>query len=381
MTEKLFYLDGYLKSFTAVVTGCESKSDSFAVTLNRTAFYPEGGGQPSDTGTIGGVSVSHVSEADGEIIHLCASPLAVGEEVTGEIDFSRRFLNMQLHTGEHILSGYINQLTGFDNVGFHMGDSAVTIDFNGLVDGETLSRAEKLANRKIWEDVPVEVLYPSDDELKAIAYRSKKEIQGQVRLVRIPGADTCACCGTHVSRTGEVGLVKIVSVMNYKSGVRITLHAGERALGDYDLVNRSIREAGALLKVKPDEVPGAIEKLLEKLDGVHRELSALRGRLNEAECASIPEGTQKYITFTDGGSADEIRSLCDSICDRAVLAAVFSSSGDGFKYCIGSRTQDVRPIGKALNSALNGRGGGKPEMIQGSVSAREEDIRRFWENI
>ncbi len=379
MTEKLYYADAYLSEFEAEVLSCEEVEGGFAVKLDRTAFYPEGGGQPSDEGTVNGAKMLRAEEKNGEIIHLCTAGFEPGETVKCALDFKRRFVNMQLHSGEHILSGFINQLTGLDNVGFHMGETAVTIDFNGAVDEETLRKAERLANEKIWQNVEIKVHYPTAEELPSFNYRSKKAIEGQVRLVEVPGADLCACCGTHVKRTGEVGIIKVLYCRNYKGGVRITLQAGERAFEDYCNINTFIRSAGALLKVPPEEVCGAAEKLLKKTD----ELKALNSELKRKIFISLAEkvegGKESCFFFVDG-SAEEARFFCDLLCEKAKIACVFAAENGDVKYAIGSRTTDVRPLGKLINEKLGGRGGGRPEMVQGSaVTSEEEAEKAFYE--
>lgn len=381
MTYKLFYDSAYIREFDAEVVSCTQTENGFLVELNQTAFYPEGGGQPADTGNINDSYVTDTQEKNGIIYHLCSAPFDIGEKVHGKIDFEKRFLNMQLHSGEHILSGFINQLTGFDNVGFHMGETAVTIDFNGVVTPEILAKAQRLANETIWKNEEIEVLYPTAEELGNYNYRSKKDIQGQVRLVRIEGADLCACCGTHVSHTGEIGMVKAVSMQNYKGGVRITLHAGSRALDDYDMINRCIHESGALLAAKPYEVPQGIERLLSRCDEYKARITDLKIKYNTLRCQSIEKGTPYHLELTEGDSPDEVCKLCDIICDRADIAAVFSVCSDGTKYCIGSRTHDVRELGKAINESLNGRGGGRPEMVRGSVSANADEIKAVWKKL
>lgn len=381
MTLRLFQNDSYLCEFEAVTLSCEACENGYAAVLDQTAFFPEGGGQPADRGTLNGVEVTDVQEKDGIITHYCTEPLPVGQKVSGKIDFERRFLHMQLHSGEHILSGYIHQLTGLDNVGFHMGSAAVTIDFNGPVPPQVLQKAERLANETVWKNVPIELMYPTREELPDIPFRSKKEIAGQVRLVKIPGADLCACCGTHVNRTGEVGMIKVIDCQNYKGGVRITLHTGSRALAHYDEENRLLRQAGALLKAPPEEVPAAVEKLQQKQEALRFQLNAVTRKYNALLCQSVPEGTAHYCAFTQTQDANEIRSFCDMLCDRAAVAAVFAADENTAKYCIGSRTEDVRPLAAQLNKAFNGRGGGKPEMVQGSITGEEEAIRSFWESL
>ena len=381
MTQKLYYFDAYMSEFSADVVSCEATEKGFAVVLDKTAFFPEGGGQPADTGFINSAAVVDVQEVDGVIYHYCSEEFEPGENVGCSIDFDKRFLNMQLHSGEHVLSGYIHQLTGFDNVGFHMGESAVTVDFNGVVTPEILSQAERLANEAVWNNLEIETLYPSDEELENYDYRSKKEIDGQVRLVRIEDADLCACCGTHVRYTGEIGMIKAVAMQNYKNGVRITLHAGARALEDYDAVNKSIRAAGALLAAKPCEVPAGVEHLLEKLDLQKATITDLRLKLNAVKCEKIEPGTPYYLEVITGADAKEAQKLCDMICEKALVGAVFGDFTDEVKYCIASRETDVRPIGEALNSVLDGRGGGRAEMVQGSLPCNIEKAKAAWEKI
>lgn len=381
MTQKLYYFDAYMSEFSANVISCAPTEKGFAVVLDKTAFFPEGGGQPADTGFINSASVIDVQEENGVIYHYCSEEFEPGENVACSIDFERRFLNMQLHSGEHIFSGYIHRLTGFDNVGFHMGETAVTVDFNGIVTPEILSQAERLANEAVWNNLEVETVFPSDEELVSIDYRCKKEIEGQVRLVRIEDADTCACCGTHVRYTGEIGMIKAVAMQNYKSGVRITLHAGARALENYDAVNKSLRAAGTLLAAKPGEVPAAVEHLLEKLDAQKAVITDLRLKLNAVKCEKIEPGTAYYLETIPGGDSKEAQKLCDMICEKALVGAVFCAGEDEIKYCVASRKTDVRPIGEALNKALDGRGGGRAEMVQGSLPCKLEKAVAAWEKL
>ena len=196
-TEKLFYQDPFLREFPAMVRTCEAAKDGWRVTLDCTAFYPEGGGQPADHGTLGGVRVTDVHERDGVIFHTCDGPLEPGAMVMGSIDWDRRFDHMQQHSGEHIISGILCEKFRCDSVGFHLGAETVTIDYNAGISWEQALEAERLANETVWADRPVEISYPSPAELAALDYRSKKELTGKVRIVAFPGADCCACCGTH----------------------------------------------------------------------------------------------------------------------------------------------------------------------------------------
>lgn len=375
MTQKLYYENQYIKEFTAGVVSCTEGKRGFEVILDKTAFFPEGGGQPGDTGFIDSAEVIDTVERGDDVVHICTK--AVSGEVECRLDFEKRFTNMQQHTGEHIFSGVLHSVCGYDNVGFHMGESCITVDFNGVVSADELGRIERLANEAVYKNIPVETICPSDGELEKYSYRSKKEISGQVRLTKIEGVDLCACCGTHVAFTGEVGIIKAVSMMNYKSGVRITLRIGRKALADYCEKNKNVLEISNLLKAKADEITPAVERVLAQLHEARYAYSTLKKELfalkaNEA-CG------EKYIAFDDAGSADDARVFADLLAERVGIAAVFSGNDEsGYKYAVVSRGQDVREIGKALNAACNGRGGGKPDMVQGSVAASKESIEEFW---
>lgn len=380
MTEKLYYENQYLKEFEARVVSCEKSGENFAVELDKTAFFPEGGGQPGDRGRIADAVVSDTREEDGRIIHICDKKLKIGENADCALDFDFRFTNMQQHSGEHIFSGFVHSVCGYDNVGFHMGEHSVTVDFNGVVSMQELGRIEKLTNEAIYKNIPVEILYPSRDELENYSYRSKKEIQGQVRLTRIEGVDLCACCGTHVALTGEVGMVKVISMMNYKSGVRITLQIGRKALEDYCGKNASAAAISNMLCVKPEEIADGVERILGQLREAKGKISSLKNELFALKCKEMSGSFG--ILFDDEGSADSARILCDMLAEKVKIAAVFSGDdSNGYKYAIASRSEDVRSLGKEFNSACGGRGGGKPEMIQGSASAAKEAIEEFFNNL
>jgi len=379
MAERLYYQNQYLKEFEANVISCAENNGVYEVILDKTAFFPEGGGQPGDKGFIGTAEVVDTLEKSGEVIHICSSPVEVGAAEC-RLDFDLRFSNMQQHSGEHVFSGVVHSVKGYDNVGFHMGENYVTVDFSGKITAEELERIEKLTNDAIFRNIPIESLYPSDDELENYSYRSKKEIQGQVRLTKIGDVDLCACCGTHVAFTGEIGIVKAVSMMNYKSGVRITLQIGKKALEDYSAKNKSVAEISALLKAKPEEITAAVERILK-----HQQESDFR--FNALKKEIFAEKSKNYsgrscCVFDDGGLADDARIFSDMLAENVGIAAVFSGSdSNGYKYAITSRGEDVRSIGKELNSACNGRGGGKSEMIQGSVAASKEEIESFWNSL
>lgn len=378
MTQKLYYENQYIKEFTAKVVSCAEGKRGFEVILDKTAFFPEGGGQPGDTGFIGNVQVIDTVESGDDVVHICSE--AVSGEVECRLDFEKRFANMQQHTGEHIISGFIHAMTGFDNVGFHMGEHSVTVDFNGVVTAEQLEEAERLSNEAIYRNLPVKVIYPSDEELENYDYRSKKEIKGQVRLTSIEGVDLCACCGTHVAFTGEIGIIKAVSMMNYKKGVRITLQIGRKAFEDYCQKNKSVHEISVMLKAKTEEVSQAVERVQAQLKETKFRYTQLKRNYYEL-IAEDCEG-DKCCFFDDSGSAEDARVLCDILAQKAFVAAVFSGNDDiGYKYAVASKTYDVRKVAAELNSCCAGRGGGTAEMVQGSLATYRDMIDCCWREI
>lgn len=377
-TKKLFYADPFLREFSATVLSCEESKGGFAVVLDETAFYPEGGGQPTDFGTLGAVAVTDVREKGGVITHLCASPLSVGEKVEGKIDFARRFDHMQQHSGEHICSGLICARFSCDNVGFHMGADIVTIDFNADISWEELMEIEAAANRYIYENHPIDINFYRGAALDAVEYRSKKALEGDVRIVAFPGADCCACCGTHVLTSAQVGIVKFLSVQKFREGVRIELLCGERA---YRYLSRTWEQAslsGRQLSVKPTELSAAVERTMTELGALKLRAAKLEESVF-AQTAESLRGKGDVLLFEDDMSPDSLRKLCDAVSlTCGGRCAVFAGSGEGYKYAIAHQGGDLRELTKALNAALTGRGGGKPNFVQGSVAASRAAIEGFF---
>lgn len=378
MTEKLFYQDSHRSTFTAIVQEVRPSGNGYEIILDRTAFFPEGGGQSSDTGSLGGVSVSDVQEIDGKIIHYTDGPLVEGTEVEGCIDWTERFSKMQQHTGEHIVSGLIHKIYGYHNVGFHLGTDSVTLDFNGVVPKEKLHEIEQLANEAVAKNLPVQVLYPTDEELSKISYRSKIEIEGQVRIVVIDGYDVCACCAPHVKQTGEIGLIKLVGMQNYKGGVRISMLCGFRALEDYYQKEKNNREIAVMLSAKEYETAVEVERLQEELAMKKAKIAELERKFLEQKVETLDISSEIVCLFeeTDPVMTRELVNLL--LKKGAKMAAVFSGNErEGYRYVLGSRSLDVRGNGKLLNEAFHGRGGGKPEMVQGTVQGKREEIEAF----
>ena len=378
-TKRLYYEDVYIKEFRGTVTECRKTDKGYRILLDQSAFYPEGGGQPCDLGTLNDSRVTDVQEEEGELIHYTEEPLEAGTEVEGKIDWERRFDLMQQHSGEHMVSGLIHEAYGYNNVGFHMGSDVITIDFSGVLTWEQLEEIEEKVNRKIWENSPVRIFYPSEEELRTLPYRSKKELEGKIRLVEFPGADLCACCGTHVTHTGEIGAVKFLSVENFREGVRVSMISGKRVMDYLKTVNDQNRQISVKLSAKQEETAQAVERLWEENYRLKGRLLNMEQELCRTE-AQRWEGEGSVLLFHEGLDADGVRRMADSVMQTcAGCCAVFSRSEDGsYKYAIGEKDGDLRQFVKEMNAALDGRGGGRPFFAQGSVKATEEEIRRFF---
>ena len=379
MTRKLYYEDCHLTAFTARVTGCEKVEKGWEIILDATAFYPEGGGQACDLGILGETKVLDVRERGEEVIHLCDGPLEVGAEVRGEIDYARRFHLMQQHTGEHIVSGIIHEMFGWHNVGFHMGTDIITIDFDGQIPAEALPVIEAKANNAIWSNLPVRCWYPSEEELPTVGYRTKKALPWPVRIVEVPGFDKCACCGIHVAHTGEVGLVKLFSVVKFHQGVRIEMACGSSALKLLNQAYDQNRQVSQAFSAKITETGEAARKMNEALAAEKFRSVGLQKQLFGFIAVGYA-GKGDVVHFADDLEPALVRDLADAIADGCGgTAAVFSGNDDvGYSFCLLTREGDLRPLGKAMTQALGGRGGGKPNFQQGRVAATREEIEYFF---
>ena len=378
-TVKLYYENAYTQDFTAMVQSCEAVKNGFAVTLDRTAFYPEGGGQPADHGTLGEARVLDVHEKDGIVTHLCDRALSVGAEVSGRIDWARRFDHMQQHSGEHIISGMLCSTFHCDNVGFHMGADVVTIDYNAPITWEQALEVERRANAYIWADHPIRIWYPSAEELAALPYRSKKELTGAVRITEFPGADRCACCGTHVTSSAQVGLLKLLSCQKFRDGVRLELLCGQRALDCLASGWEQARQIGQALSVKPQSAFAAVSRLQEEL----LSLKEKAARLEEADFAHTAaqyRGAGSVLHIAEPLDGDGARRLCDAIAKTAGgRCAVFAGRDGDYRYAVIENGGDLRQFIKDMNTALHGRGGGRDGFAQGSAACTAEELRAFFQ--
>ena len=387
MTEKLYYLDAYLEEFECKVTDLYTDEQYIYVETDRTAFFPEGGGQTSDRGFLGEAYVENVQITNGKILHFVENneenvkKLQNSTILKGKIDMKKRFSDMQQHSGEHIFSGIVHNLYGYNNVGFHLGSEVVTLDFDGVLNEEDICIVESLVNEAVWKNLEIRILYPSDEELKAITYRSKIEIEGQVRIVEIDGIDTCACCAPHVKRTGEIGLIEVVNFEKYKGGTRVSILCGERALKDIRHKLNENRKVSVITKAKQSETAVAVERLMKEKDRLEFYLVGANREILFSKAESIT-ADKRIIIFDSKLQGKLLTEFTEAIKSKAEeFAACFCGENGSYRYCVASKAVDLRPFAKELNSAFNGKGGGRGEMIQGSLNGSEEEIRAFLDNI
>lgn len=374
MTRKLYYEDSHMSRFAATVLDCTAVEAGYQVRLDATAFYPLGGGQAADTGTLGGVAVLDTREQGEEIIHLCASPLEVGSRVEGIVDYDARFVRMQQHTGEHIVSGIIHRRWGFHNTGFHMNLETVVIDFDGVIPPEELPEIETEANAAIWQNLPLHIYTPSPGELETLAYRTKRALPWPVRIVEIPGYDTCACCGTHVAATGEISVIKLFSAIPFRGGTRMEMACGKAALALLNTVFDQNRQVSRLLSAQICQTAQAAKQTLDAL----AEQKARAARLEKQVCYTLAQGLEgkgDCFVFAEDLSADGLRELADRASGlTGGVTAVFSPAEGGIAYCLACPGGDLRGLNKEMTTALSGRGGGKPHFQQGRLGAQKEAV-------
>jgi len=378
-TRKLYYEDSHLARFTATVLSCEAVKDKFEILLDATAFYPEGGGQAADTGSLGSVRVLDTRERGETVVHLCDGALEIGATVEGQIDYPARFRRMQQHSGEHIVSGIIHRRYGYHNTGFHMGSDIITIDFDGIIPAEDLKEIEAEANGAVWQNLSVKCWYPSEEELPGVFYRTKKALPWPVRIVQVPGFDSCACCGTHVKATGEIGLIKLFSVMGFRGGTRMEMACGSSALKLLNEAYEQNRLVSQAFSAKIGETGSAAQKMNEVLARQKFRITGLERRIFR-DIAAGYGGKGDVLHFEEGLDNTAVRELADTIArDCGGTAAVFSGSDEGgYAYALVTRQGDLRALNKEMTAALAGRGGGKPICQQGSVRASQTQIRAFF---
>lgn len=380
VTKKLYDLDAYETEFDAMVLSCENKEteqgEAYQVVLDQTLFFPEEGGQSPDKGTIQGIEVLDVQITGGVVYHTIAKPVSEGTCVHGVIDWKHRFSNMQQHSGEHIFSGLVNRKYGYDNVGFHLSDQVVTMDFNGVLTAEEAAEIEYAANEVIISNLPVQVTFPSKEELSELAYRSKIEIDGQVRIVTVPGVDVCACCAPHVRRTGEIGMLKVLSVQSHRGGVRISILCGFRALNDFRKKTDVIAELSSQLSANLDTLPEAVTRLKAANQTLKSEIVSAKMEYLQVKLATIPKEQEDVLLFEKNLDAADMRNAVNRLVnEHHGVCGIFSGNEEeGYQFVMGSKEHDMRTVVASMKEHMEVRGGGSAAMVQGSVKAKKDAI-------
>ncbi len=378
MTEKLYELNAYTKEFDAKVLDCQQSDNFYKIILDKTAFFPEGGGQASDKGILGGANVFNVQIENGEIYHYTTEPLHIGSDIVGKINFERRFNFMQNHTGEHIVSGIAHRLFGVKNVGFHLGEELVTLDFDKELSREQLDEVEFLANQTVWKNVPVKAYFPTDEGLVNIDYRSKKEISGAVRLVEINGTDICACCAPHVNFTGEIGLIKLLDTEKMRGGIRIILKCGAFALDDYKTKFRNVSSISSLLSAKQEHAFEAVTNLDEKNSLANQKINELKNKIVELTISTLDQNTN--CVFVEDFTIKDLQNIADKLHKTyGGIKAVFSGKDENYSFAICGEDVALQDLFESFKSHFDARGGGRGGMVQGSVVATKENINLFFQ--
>jgi len=374
VTKRIYETDAYCREFEAVVLSCEKLDENYHIILDQTAFFPEGGGQSADIGEIDGVEVFDVQIVNGQIIHKARGELKAGKTVVGKIDWPLRFSRMQSHAGEHLVSGIIHSMFGYSNVGFHMSESLVTFDFDGPISQSAMEEIEEKANKAIYENVAITAFCPDASELESINYRSKLDLDAGVRLVTIDGYDCCACCAPHPSRTGDIGVIKIINFYSHKGGTRIEMLAGINAFRDYRSLHNSNKSMMGLLSASRDSVSEVVEREHETLSELKAENKKLSQKLAFYGLDLFEVGNS-VCAFSQNSTYDDLIYCANTLNERDIdFCFLFSQTeGDNYIYVVSSKANDVRKLVLELNRELNGKGGGKPSHAQGKIVATSKE--------
>lgn len=383
---KLYEKQSYLSECEAVVTDCFTKDGFVYVRLDRTIFFPEEGGQYADLGelvfgdnTSVGLLGGEVTDKSGkDIIYRVESEVPVGE-VKCILNWDLRYERMQNHSGEHVLTGTIHNEFGYDNVGFHLSDDGpVTLDMNGVLTWEEVMEMERKANEVIYNNLPITDSYPTGAELANLSYRSKIEIEGQVRLITIGDRDNpidvCACCAPHVKTTGEIGIIKVISMVNWKGGVRISMLAGRRAL-------RYINDRFDIIRSVTERLTTSFDNVPDIIDGYKKEIGESKALINKtyvslAEKICSASGSP-FVFFDSDCPMSAMKNILSTLINMTDgYAGVFVGEDGSYRYMIGSKDKDSRIVASLLKEKLDARGGGKSDSVQGQVASCKEDIEK-----
>ena len=392
--KKLFYEDVHQTEFEAVVTECtyNEKKKIYKVVFDQTAFFPEEGGQVADKGTIMVINETGFEPAvlplldahikNDIIYHYVEKEIPVGTRVQGNVDWEQRFDFMQQHSGEHIISGLVNKHYGYDNVGFHLGLQEVTLDFNGVLTLEQLREIEAMANEAVWKNIPIDIAFPSSDELCTLEYRSKLDLTENVRIVTIPGFDVCACCAPHVDTTGQIGMIKITNVQSHRGGVRVNILCGNRALKDYTTKQNNAAAVSAALSVKQDLIADGVERLKDENWKQKEIINRLQASILKTMAENLPSPSESKhaILFVEPMDDIAIRNLINELVPKysGYVGVFWGNDTDRYRYIVGSSTLDCRELASLLREKFGAKGGGKAPMIQGNVAASKEHIEMIF---
>jgi len=375
MTERIYYTEPACRSFDAVVTDVVEHEGAPALVLDRTAFYPTSGGQPFDTGRLGSTEVVNTIDDGERVLHVVRSPVAVGDAVHGEIDWVRRFDHMQQHTGQHVLSAAFDRLLDNRTTSFHMGSETATIDLAREASFGDVERCVDEANRIVWEDRPVTIRFASPDEAARLPLRKEPVREGLLRLIEVTGFDLSACGGTHVARTGEIGLIAVTGAEKFRGGTRLTFVCGGRALralrGYREAVSGSVRA----LSVLPHELPAAIERIQAENKQTRKTITRLQSELAVHEAARLSEaspvidGVRRAAHVLDGWDAPGLKAIASSITAQGTVVAVLVGTASPIAVVVARAAGvdvDANDVLQRLLKRFGGRGGGKPELAQGA---------------
>lgn len=378
MTEKLYYINAYIKEFSAKVISSIMNDKGCVTVLDKTAFFPKEGGQDADRGYINDVRVIDVYELDGVIYHVTESVIS-SSEVNCRVDFEERFEKMQLHTAEHILCGLIHKKYGYENVGFHLGEDFVTFDVDGVLTKSQIYEIESLANEVVFSNQKISTWFPLKEELSSIEYRSKLDLTEDVRLVKIGDVDICACCAPHVGYTGEIGIIKILDFMKHRNGTRITMTAGRRALLDYREKEENVMKISAMLSAPKNEIATELERYMDDVEQLRQELK--RQKLIEAErmADSFEASEGNNVIVLKDYNAEQVRAFANVLKNKTDgLVVCLTGSEGNYKYLIMTKNKDLSRDAKDFNTALRGRGGGRGEMISGTFNSTYSEIAEYF---
>lgn len=380
MTKKIYDYKSNEFEFEAIVEKCEKNDKgNFEIVLDKTAFFPGGGGQEADTGEINSNKLIDIYEKNNEIYHVLSCGFSVGEKVKGKLNGEKRLKNMQSHSAEHIVSGIIHNLYGYENVGFHMGSDCVTMDVDGRLHDEDLKKIEMLSNEAIWKNIAFKVYYPNPQELSKIEYRSKLDLKENVRIVEIEGYDKCACCAPHVEYSGQIGVIKLLDLAYINNKTRIRMLGGHYAVKDYFEKSQCVHKISVLLSANKNDVYKSVEKLYNDFENKKYEYVGLKRQLFDIKYKNIVND-KNIIVFEENCDMNELIYILNLLKENnSGICGVFCGDDiKGYNYAVGSNTVDINDVKEEFLKSLNAKGGGTSQLIQGFCKTYKKNIDNFF---